>query len=51
MKKNDKIKNNKFFNFKEKNIWDVGWPISPRLYFLFIFPTVLIITIISIILL
>lgn len=28
-------KKDNFFNFKESNKWDIGWPMSPRL-FLFI---------------
>lgn len=24
------MKKDNFFNFKEKNIWDVGFPVSPR---------------------
>lgn len=23
---------NNFFNFKQNNIWDNGWPCSPRLF-------------------
>lgn len=23
---------NNFLNFKEKNIWDIGWPCSPRFF-------------------
>lgn len=24
------MKQNNFFNFKERNMWDIGWPCSPR---------------------
>lgn len=39
------MRKNNFFNFKEKNIWDIGWPCSPRLFFIFIsFPLIVIFT-------
>lgn len=28
------MKKNNYFNFRERNIWDIGWPCSPRLMLL-----------------
>lgn len=30
------MKKNNFFNFKQKNIWDIGWPMSPRKFYFFV---------------
>lgn len=31
---------NNFFNFRRKNNWDKGWPMSPRLYVIFCLPMI-----------
>lgn len=41
------MKKNSFFNFKEKNVWDIGWPCSPRVYCLCAVIIILIISSIS----
>lgn len=37
-----------FFNFKEKNIWDIGFPISPRKFLILCFILVPVITLLLI---
>ena len=29
-----------FFNFREKNMWDIGWPCSPRTFVLILIPII-----------
>ena len=39
---------NNFFNFKNKNIWDIGFPCSPRKFFMGLFIVILIIVLLAI---
>lgn len=39
-KKSKKNKDN-FFNFNESNKWDIGWPMSPRLFVVILIPITL----------
>ncbi len=32
-----KMKKDNFFNFKQNNIWDIGFPISPRKFIIIMF--------------
>ncbi len=38
---------NNFFNFKNENIWDIGWPCGPRKFLLLLIPVLILIFILT----